>query len=421
MDTKDRSRPSGDGQGQANYLWQRMLGGHREEIKPGLNPVAGNLPEGCRRCLLGGRLCLSLGEECPKDCFYCSSAGKGDRMQADEFTIRSDEELLRLVKMGSPDAVCLTGGEPTNYLDRADHYARLLRETCGPDFHIQFFTANAKFSLEGMKRMREAGVDEIRCHPSSAKELPLVERALELDWTVAVEIPCLPGLGITEKIVEGAIAAGVVFINLHELLFMQTPQFERVAQRAGYQPGKEVQRKVPCLPGGLPAPPGDFIARPGTILRPVLGSRELGEQLMDRARNDSGCTTDVHFCSVASKFLTQVPNQMARRARALARPFEDVSPDGTLVSAVISCPDDQTRNRVRETLSRELNLSEQKVLQHENQLFVPWTVLLDRKVFDQLQAGIQFSLYERYPVPGDVKIGEDGIHLEFTGPGPAGS
>lgn len=414
MDATDQFRAPPEGKGRVNYLWQRLLGGHREEIKPGLNPVAGTLPEGCRRCLLGGRLCLSLGEECPKNCFYCSSAGKGDRIQADEFTIHNDDELLRLVRLGSPDAVCLTGGEPSRYLDRAVHYARLLRETCGPDFHIQFFTANASFSLKEMKRVREAGVDEIRCHPYSAKELPMVERALELDWTVAVEIPCLPDLGITEKIVEGAIAAGAAFVNLHELLFMQTEPFDRVAKRVGYQPGEVVQRKVPCLPGDLPAPPGDFIARLGTALRPTLGSRELADRLMNRARQDPQCTTDIHFCSVASKFLTQVPNQMARRARALRRPFEDVSPDGTLVSAVIGCPDDAARSRVRESLSRDFNLPDSKVMQHDNLLFVPWTVTLDRTALGRLHDGIGISLYERYPVPGDVKIGDDGIHLEFA-------
>jgi pyruvate formate-lyase activating enzyme-like uncharacterized protein len=419
MRSMDHASAPPGGEAQANYLWRHLLGGHREEIRPGLNPVAGTLPEGCRRCLLGGRLCLSLGEACAKGCFYCSSAGSGDLVQADEFTVRSDEELLRLVRMGRPDAVCLTGGEPSNYLDRAVHYARLLREACGPDFHIQFFTANPEFSLEEMKRVRAASVDEIRCHPYSAKEMPLVERALELDWTVAVEIPCIPRLGITEKIVEGAITAGVAFINLHELLYMQTDSFERVARRAGLEPGEVVQRKVPCLPGGHPAPPGDFIARPGTSLRATLGSRDLADQLMERARRDPDCTTDIHFCSMASKFRTQVPNQMARRARSLARPFEDVSPDGTLVSAVVACSDARTAGIARDTLRGEANLGEEQVLQHEQLLFVSWTLLLDRDLLGRLPAGTRVSLYERYPVPAGVRIGEDGIHLEFSGTGPA--
>jgi pyruvate formate-lyase activating enzyme-like uncharacterized protein len=359
-------------------------------------------------------MCLTLGEECPKACFYCSSAGKGNLVHADEFTVRSDDQLLELIRMGRPDAVCLTGGEPSLYMDRALHYARLFRSAGGPDFHIQFFTANASLSLEEMKLVREAGADEIRCHLLSDREMPLVERAQELDWTVAVEIPCLPGLGTTEKIVEGAIAAGVAFVNLHELLFMQTEPFEKVARKRNYRPGPPVQRKIPCLPGELPAAPGDFIARPGTVLRPTVGSRELAEQLMERARRDPGCSTAIHHCTVASKFLTQVPNQMARRARSLARPFEDISPDGTLVSAVITCPDRATRDRVRDALSRDINLPERKIMPHENLLFVPWTVTLDRKAVSNMGNDVRLSLYERYPVPGNVKIGEDGIHLEFA-------
>ena len=177
---------------QASNLWQRLLGGHREEIKPEHNSWAHFLPEGCRRCLLGGRLCLTVGEKCPKDCFYCSNPMGSDLVRADEFTIHSDDDLLRLVRFSAPDAVCLTGGEPTLYLDRAEHYARLLREECGPDFHIQFFTANASMTGEQMARMRRAGVDEIRCHLASHKEARLVERAREFDWTVAVEIQYAP-------------------------------------------------------------------------------------------------------------------------------------------------------------------------------------------------------------------------------------
>ena len=75
----------------ASQIWQRLLGGHREEIKPDHNVWAHFLPEGCRHCLLGGRLCLTLGERCPKNCFYCSNPMGTDLVRADEFTIHRDE------------------------------------------------------------------------------------------------------------------------------------------------------------------------------------------------------------------------------------------------------------------------------------------------------------------------------------------
>ncbi len=230
---------------QASNLWQRLLGGHREEIKPENNLWAHFLPEGCRRCLLGGRLCLTIGERCHKDCFYCSNPMGTDLIRADEFTINSDEDLLRLVRFSDPDAVCLTGGEPTLYMDRAEHYARLLREECGPDFHIQFFTANAEMTEDQMARMHGAGVDEIRCHLASYKEAHLVERARGYDWTVAVEIPSLPIADITDRIVDKAIELGAEFVNLHELLYFDHEDFQRVAKRTNLQPGEPLSRKIP--------------------------------------------------------------------------------------------------------------------------------------------------------------------------------
>jgi len=69
--------------------------------------------------------------------------------------------------------------------------------------------------------------------------------------------------------------------------------------------------------------------------------------------------------------------------------------------------------RAGKALTSEINLPAKKILEHENLLFVPWTVVTSKAVLARVHPGLRISLYERYPVPGDVKIGEDGIHLEF--------
>lgn len=406
-DKRERMSPD-----QASNLWQRLLGGHREEIKPEHNTWAHFLPEGCRRCLLGGRLCLTVGEKCHKGCFYCSNPMESDLVRADEFTINSDDELLRLVRYSAPDAVCLTGGEPTLYMARAAHYAALLREECGPDFHIQLFTANAEMTSEQMRRMRDAGVDEIRCHLASYKEAPLVARARELDWTVAVEVPSLPIADITDRIVEQAIELGAEFVNLHELLFFEHEDFQRVAKRTDLQPGEPLSRKIPYEPQPGRIFGTDIPARFGTTLRPTLGSREKAEAMMKKTLETPGSRTAVHFCSMASKYLTQIPNRLARKARSLRRPCEDISPDGTLVSAVIRT-DEQTMGRVRELLDTAFRLDGEKVIQENGMLQVPWTVALKKSRFGDLLDRLEISLYERYPVPGDSRMSEDGIYIVF--------
>jgi len=336
---------------QASNLWKRLLGGHREEIKPDHNIWAHFLPEGCRRCLLGGRLCLTIGERCNKDCFYCSNPMGSDLTRGDEFTINCDDDLYRLIRYSDPDAVCLTGGEPTLYMDRAEHYTRLLREECGPDFHIQFFTANADMTEDQMSRIHKAGVDEIRCHLASYKEARLVERARGYDWTVAVEIPSLPIADITDRIVDAAIELGADFVNLHELLFFEHENFQRVAKRTNLQPGEPLGRKVPYEPVPGKVFGTDIPARLGTALRPTLGSKEKAQEMMRKTLETPGSKTAVHFCSMASKYLTQIPNRLARKARNVMRPFEDITPDGTLVSAMIRTPDEQTTTATLEKLA----------------------------------------------------------------------
>jgi pyruvate formate-lyase activating enzyme-like uncharacterized protein len=398
---------------QASTLWQRLLGGHREEIKPENNLWAHFLPEGCRRCLLGGRLCLTLGERCPKDCFYCSNPMGSDLVRADEFTIHNEDELVRLVRFSDPDAVCLTGGEPTLYMDRAERFARLLREECGPDFHIQFFTANAEMTEEQMARVHKAGVDEIRCHLASYKEAHLVQRARGFDWTVAVEIPSLPIADITDRIVDQSIELGAEFVNLHELLFFEHENFQRVAKRTDLQPGEPLSRKIPYQ-----APPDkvfgtDIPARFGTTLRPTLGSKEKAERMMRKTLETPGSKTAVHFCSMASKYLTQIPNRLARKARRFRRPYEDVTPDGTLVSALITAPDEPSLVLARQKLADTFRLEDEQVARAGNLLMVPWTVALKRARFGELAQRLEISLYERYPVPEDARMSDDGIYIEF--------
>jgi pyruvate formate-lyase activating enzyme-like uncharacterized protein len=399
---------------QASSLWQRLLGGHREEIKAEHNLWALFLPEGCRRCLLGGRLCLTIGEKCHKGCFYCSNPMATDLTRADEFTINRDEDLLRLIRFSDPDAVCLTGGEPTLYMDRAEHYARLLRDECGPDFHIQFFTANADMTEDQMTRMYGAGVDEIRCHLASYKEAHLVQRARAYDWTVAVEIPSLPIADITDRIVGKAIELGAEFVNLHELLYFDSEDFQRVAKRTNLQPGEPLSRKIPYQTAPEKVFGTDIPARFGTTLRPTLGSKEKALAMMRKTLETPGSKTAVHFCSMASKYLTQIPNRLARKARRIKRPYEDVSPDGTLISAIIRTPDEQTLALVKARLSAQFQVEGDKVQQRDNLLMVPWTVALKKRQLGELGQHMEISLYERYPVPGDARMSDDGMYIIFA-------
>jgi hypothetical protein len=243
---------------------------------------------------------------CYRSCFYCplSEHRKGkDAVYANERLVKCDTDLI--VEARSMDALGtgITGGEPLLALAKVLHYMKLLKSEFGPQHHIHLYSSLAP-SGHTLRVLARAGLDEIRIHPpieewdnfASSLYCEALRYAKTLGLEAGVEIPAIkpvPAILTVLKEVCG-------FLNLNELEFSETNYNAMIA--AGF-----VQ-----LESGYGA----------------IGSRKMANEIA----NDEVPT---YFCPSASKDSVQLRERYKRKARRLARPFDEVTQDGTLVFGIV--------------------------------------------------------------------------------------
>jgi hypothetical protein len=263
------------------------------------------ISKGCEQCAKGGKMVLFVYGYCDqRDCFYCPLGENRKNVTdvyANERKVESDADVLeeahRMDALGSS----ITGGEPQEAMDRTTHYIELLKEEFGEDHHVHLYTGITG-GRENMRRLAEAGLDEIRFHPPleewgdlhGTEWEDILYIAREEGITPAFEIPGIrPEKEFLEFIDEGA----AEFCNVNEFEMSQG-NFRRM-QEQGFE-----------LREGHMSAVGD--------------TREaILEEMGDHPK--------VYFCTSVFKDAAQHRRRLKRMARNLRRPFDEVTDDGTLV------------------------------------------------------------------------------------------
>jgi pyruvate formate-lyase activating enzyme-like uncharacterized protein len=179
-----------------------------------------NLSPGCRSCVEGMWSCLFINGRCNCACFYCPSPQEETGSpQTNGIPFNSAVDYAEyLAKLGFTGA-SLSGGEPLLTLDRTLEYLTAVRKRCGDGIHIWLYTNGALLNPEICKRLRDAGLDEIRFDIGAVRyNLKKVKVAVGTIPVVTVEIPAVPEdfNPMKDKLVEMA-DAGVNHLNLHQL------------------------------------------------------------------------------------------------------------------------------------------------------------------------------------------------------------
>jgi len=180
---------------------------------------------------------------------------------------------------------------------------KLLKSEFGPQHHIHLYSSLAP-SGHTLRVLARAGLDEIRIHPpieewdnfASSQYCEALKYAKTLGLEAGVEIPAIkpvPAILNALKEVSG-------FLNLNELEFSETNYKAMTA--AGFVP----------VESGYAA----------------VGSRKMADEIANGE-------VPTYFCTSASKDSVQLRERFKRKARRLARPFDEVTQDGTLVFAVV--------------------------------------------------------------------------------------
>jgi hypothetical protein len=183
----------------------------------------------------------------------------------------------------------------------------LLKEHFGPEHHIHLYTAKAPADDE-LAKMKGL-VDEIRLHPPhecwntilDTEYIRSAKRAKEMGFAIGIEVPALPGL---EHLIPAL--PFLDFLNINELEWGETNAYQM--REKGYELADELHNAIEGAKGWA----------------------------LEICRHNK-----VHWCSSAFKDSVQLRERLKRIAHNTARPFDEITPDGTIVYGVLEPPLEQ--------------------------------------------------------------------------------
>ena len=331
------------------------------------------LSPGCRICRQGAALVLFVTGRCERSCFYCplSQERKGrDLVFADETRVEEIREILDEGRAIEALGTGITGGEPLAKLEYVLECIRALKAAFGREHHIHLYTGMLP-DKKTLQRLREAGLDEIRFHPpleewSSPGHLTQTLReARSLGLLAGVEIPAVKEAPAIVQAVRDADA----FLNINELEFSETNYAALAAE--GFTPVE-----LGCA---------------------ALGSEETARRhfLKEDIR--------AHYCPSRYKDAVQLRERLLRRARHSARPFDCISPEGTIIHGSI---EGDTASIL--PILVDLGVPEDMYCLRKGGIDIAAAILEDIAL-DLKEIDCDLCLVERYPLQDGIVV--ERIHL----------
>ncbi len=270
----------------------------------------GKLPDGCKYCEEGSKMVLLVTGLCRSNCFYCPLSEKKknrDVIYANELLVKDENDILEEGELIDAEGTGITGGDPLEVVERTERMIRMLKDYFGNNHHIHLYTSI--MDRKKVDMLAEAGLDEIRFHPPAVlwdriEKTALEEVVSDLPIDAGLEIPLIPHLkDKTKHLLETAATYDIDFANLNELEFSET-NFEGM-ERYGYEVKSDVSNAV-------------------------KGSEELAYEMLDW-----NLELNIHYCSSSFKDGIQLRRRIMRRARNVAKPYDVITEDGTLLKGII--------------------------------------------------------------------------------------
>lgn len=272
----------------------------------------GNLANGCKYCVRGEKSVLFITGICGSKCYYCPISDKKygqDVIYINEMPIKEKQtrDLIKEIELCSSKGVGITGGDPLTRMKRTIKWIKLLKNRFGR-FHIHLYTPLNLVTEENLKKLYDAGLDEIRFHPNieDKKLWKRIESAKEFPWKIGVEIPVIPGKKKeTIKLINYLKSIKIDFLNLNELE-MADNKASRLLEK-----GFKVKNNLSYG---------------------VKGSEELALELLKYcSKINLGC----HYCTSTLKDKVQMAKRIKKRAENIAQKFDRIDKDGMLVRGAI--------------------------------------------------------------------------------------
>ena len=294
-----------------------------KQITPWLNDsfYLSPLSPACQMCARGSKMVVLITGLCPANCFYCPLSfkkGGKDRIFANEWELDNEKDSKKIIKEAeyiNATGAGITGGDPLIVWERVNKFILLLKDSFGPEFHIHLYTSGLK-NASRIPDLISSGLDEVRFHPfpeswSDIDKSPLkkpIKNILDSSADIAIEIPAIPDF--EEEmflLIKWANENELSWVNLNELEYSER-NCELLMKR-GYKVKDETSAAV-------------------------KGSQESAMKVLGMVKNEN-LDIGVHYCSVSFKDGIQLRNRIKRRASNVAREYEVITEDGTLVKGII--------------------------------------------------------------------------------------
>lgn len=273
------------------------------------------LAKGCQLCIQGRKSVLFITGICSESCYYCPISEqkyKNDVIYINEWPTSDWKNIIKEIKLCQSKGVGITGGDPLARLSRTVEYIQKLKKVSGKKFHIHLYTPLTLVNNSTLKKLYDAGLDEIRFHPNlenpDRESWNKIKLAKNFKWDVGVEIPVIPKKEkLTKELADFLIKIKIDFLNLNELEYSDT-NANHLAER-GYKTRN-------------------------SLTYAIKGSHESGLRLLKYIEKKSA-KMNVHYCTAKLKDKVQMRKRIQLRADSVKEPFDIVSKDGTLIRGAI--------------------------------------------------------------------------------------
>ena len=352
----------------------------RETI--GKSLVVGKLPRGCELCMEGAKLVLFVTGLCPRRCFYCPLSETRrwkDVTFANELEVRDEEDIIKEARLMDALGAGITGGDPLVKPERTIRYIKLLKKIFGSNFHLHLYTSGRTVTKKLLRDLSEVGLDEIRFHPSKS-DWRKIEWAIDTDMDVGAEIPAIPGKADEIKIFAKYLDdIGASFLNLNELEFSETN-------------AQELRKR-------------NIKPKSGTLAA-AEGSEETAINVLKWAARNLKIT--IHYCPSSLKDSVQLKNRLLRRAKIVAKPYEEITEEGLLVKGIIQLPNKKLNDlkRLKLVLIRRYGVPPKLLHINEKNMVIEtaWYIVeeLAKELKHRFQAEV--GVVEEYPTADRIRI-----------------
>ncbi len=269
----------------------------------GTKPHVGPLSPGCRICGEGGWSCLFVNGQCNGHCFYCPCEQRDIGVPTTQrVPFPQPAEYVDYVARFGYRGVSISGGEPLLTPQRTIDFLRAVHQAPRRPRHLWMYTNGTLLTPDLVRRLKDAGLDEIRFDISAADyDLTAVRLAAGHFPVITVEIPAIPeDADRLQALLPRIRDAGVNHLNLHQL------------RLTAYNRRRLAKRRYTYLHG-------DHV----TVLESELTALAL-------MRHVAAAAIDLPINYCASAFKHRFQGAAARRtsAQMMVRPHESVTEKG---------------------------------------------------------------------------------------------